>query len=184
MFIIAYLRVWRVSTLRIVCMWTSRWLFIVRFLFHLTLGISHVVLVLADVRSSSVCNSMSTNTRSLCVCKAKTSCTLSKWWSCRSDRRLWRQACKQLSKLGVELGVVLTWLAETENTQKYDPSSTNGMWCGVVEITNPSSFSFVLTDSYLAAGGDVQPTGQNSQRCGRAMARRCQNARCRIYVEL
>src|SRR3954470_20621512 len=82
-------------------MWTARWLFIVRFLFHLTLGISHVVLVLADVRSSS----MSTNTRSLCVCKAKTSCTLSKWWSCRSDRRLWRQACKHLSKLGVELGV-------------------------------------------------------------------------------
>src|SRR3954468_23719146 len=57
------------------------------------------------------------------------------------------------------------------------------MGCGVVEITNPSSFSFVLTDSYLAAGGDVQPTGQNSQRCGRAMARRCQNARCRIYVD-
>src|SRR3954471_18278056 len=58
------------------------------------------------------------------------------------------------------------------------------MGCGVVGSTNPSSFSFVLTDSYLAAGGDVQPTGQNSQRCGRAMARRCQNARCRIYVEL
>ena len=56
------------------------------------------------------------------------------------------------------------------------------MGCGVVEITNPSSFSCVLTDSYLAAGGDVQPTGQNSQRCGRAMARRCQNARCRIYM--
>ena len=35
------------------------------------------------------------------------------------------------------------------------------MGCGVVvEITNPSSFSCVLTDSYLAAGGDVQPTGQ------------------------
>ena len=48
------------------------------------------------------------------------------------------------------------------------------MGCGVVECTNPSSFSFVLTESYLAAGGDVQPTGQNSQRCGRAMARRCQ----------
>src|SRR3954464_15600310 len=36
------------------------------------------------------------------------------------------------------------------------------MGCGVVEITNPSSFSFVLTNSYLAAGGDVQPMGQNS----------------------
>ena len=35
------------------------------------------------------------------------------------------------------------------------------MGCGVVvEITNPSSFSCVLTDSYLAVGGDVQPTGQ------------------------
>src|ERR1044072_7528375 len=34
------------------------------------------------------------------------------------------------------------------------------MGCGVVENTNPSSFSCVLTDSYLAAGGDVQPTGQ------------------------
>ena len=31
------------------------------------------------------------------------------------------------------------------------------MGCGVVECTNPSSFSFVLTDSYLAAGGDIQP---------------------------
>ena len=44
----------------------------------------------------------------------------------------------------------------------------------MVGSTNPSSFSFVLTDSYLAAGGDVQPTGQNSQRYGGAMARRCQ----------
>src|ERR1043165_8892399 len=105
MFIIAYLRVWRVSTLRIVCMWTSRWLCIVRFLFHLTLGISHVVLVLADVRSSSVCSSRSTNTRSLSVCKTKTSCTLSKWWLCRHCIGLWRQACQQLIKLGVQLGV-------------------------------------------------------------------------------
>ena len=32
------------------------------------------------------------------------------------------------------------------------------MGCGVGEITNPSSFSCVLTDSYRAAGGDVQPT--------------------------
>src|SRR4051812_3709474 len=114
MFIIAYLRVWRVSTLSNVCMWTSRLLFMVRFLFHLILGITHVVVVLADVRSSSnsICSSRSTNTRSLCVCKEKTSCTLSKWWLCRSDRMLcrsciglWRHACDQLSKLGVELGV-------------------------------------------------------------------------------
>src|SRR3954463_11594590 len=106
MFIIAYLRVWRVSKLSNVCMWTSRWLFIVHFLFHLILGITHVVVVLADVRSSSsICSSSSTNTRSLCVCKAKTSCTLAKWWLCRSDRRLWRQTCDQVSKLGVELGV-------------------------------------------------------------------------------
>src|SRR3954470_23002258 len=178
MFIIAYLRVWRVSTLSKVCMWTSRLLFMVRFLFHLILGITHVVVVLADVRSN-ICSSRSTNTGSLCVYKAKTSCTLSKWWLCRSDRRLWRQACDQLSKLSVELGVdhilyhqsplqicsqyhapvqssfvqiyneapvlscspnrappaprnfvILTWLEETENTQKYDPTSTNGMWCG------------------------------------------------------
>src|SRR3954467_20892 len=105
MFIIAYLRVWRGSTLGILCMWTARGLFILRFFFPLTLGISHVVLVLADVRSSSVYSSRSTNSRSLCVCKAKTSCTLAKWWSCRSDRMLWRQACKKLSKLAVELGV-------------------------------------------------------------------------------
>src|SRR3954468_1381270 len=112
MFIIAYLRVWRVLTLSNVCMWTSRWLFIVRFLFHLILGISHLVVVLADVRSSSICSSRSTNTRSFCVCKYKTSCTLLKWWLCWSDRRLcrtcsrlWRQACHQLSKHGVELGV-------------------------------------------------------------------------------
>src|SRR3954471_10264958 len=78
--------------------------------------------------------------------------------------------------------VILTWLAETETHRNMILLLLMG--CGVVEITNPSSFSFVLTDSYLAAGGDVQPTGQNSQRCGRAMARRCQNARCRIYVEL
>src|SRR4051812_11142331 len=113
MFIIAYLRVWRVSTLSNVCMWTSRWLFIVRFLFHLILGISHVVVILADVRSSSsIWCSKSTNTRSFCVCKQKTSCTLSKSWLCCSDRRLcrscsrlWRQACDQVSNLGVELGV-------------------------------------------------------------------------------
>src|SRR3954470_4609905 len=104
MFIIAYLRVGRVSTLSKVCMWTSRLLFMVRFPFHLILGITHVVVVLADVRSN-ICSSRSINTRSLCVCKAKTSCTLSKWWLCRSDRRLWRQACDQLSKLSVELGV-------------------------------------------------------------------------------
>src|SRR4051794_7479642 len=82
-------------------MWTSRLLFMVWFLFHLILGITHVVVVLADVRSSS----RSTNTRSLCVCKAKTSCTLAKWSLCPNDRRLRRQTCDQLSKLGVELGV-------------------------------------------------------------------------------
>src|SRR3954471_19305532 len=78
--------------------------------------------------------------------------------------------------------VILTWLAKTETDRNMILLLLMG--CGVVEITNPSSFSFVLTDSYLAASGDVQPTGQNSQRCGRAMAKRCQNARCRIYVEL
>src|SRR3954466_15227856 len=112
MFIIAYPRVWQGSTLSNVCMWTSRLLFMVRFLFHLILGITHVVVVLADVRSSSISSSRSTNPRSLCVCKEKTPCTLSKWWLCLSDHRLcrscsrlWRQACDQLSKLGVELGV-------------------------------------------------------------------------------
>src|SRR4051812_25814191 len=87
-------------------MWRSRVFFFVRFLFHLLLAKTPVVVVLADVRSIiNICSSRSTNTRSLCVCKAKTSCKLSKWWLCRSDRRLWRQACDQLSKLGVELGV-------------------------------------------------------------------------------
>ena len=32
----------------------------------------------------------------------------------------------------------------------------------------------VLTNSYQAAGGDVEPTSQNPQRLGKAIARRCQ----------
>src|SRR4051812_23201483 len=78
--------------------------------------------------------------------------------------------------------VILTWLAETENRQKYDPTSTNGMWCGG---NHKSVKLFFCSYRFLPSSRwDVQPTGQNSQRCGRAMARRCQNAGCRIYVEL
>src|SRR3954464_784703 len=120
MFIIAYLMRWLVSTVANIGTWTSSWLFIGRFLFHLLLVITLVVVVMADVRSSSTncrsrrstntsssnCRSRrSTNTSSLSARKQYTSCTAWWRWLCWSGSRLCREACDQLSKLGVELGV-------------------------------------------------------------------------------
>src|ERR1041385_9118775 len=96
------------STVANVGTWTSSWLFIGRFLFHLLLVITLVVVVLADVRSSSSsrnCSGRSTNTSSLSARKENTSCTSWWRWLCRSGSRLCREACYQLNKLGVELGV-------------------------------------------------------------------------------
>src|SRR3954464_7405223 len=135
MFIIAYLMRWLVSTVANVGTWTSSWLFIGRFLFHLLLVITLVVVVMADVRSSSSSNCRSrrspntssssncrsrrstntsssncrrrgsTNTSSLSARKQYTSCTAWWRWLCWSSSRLCREACDQLSKFGVELGV-------------------------------------------------------------------------------
>src|SRR4051812_11082784 len=63
---------------------------------------------MADIRSSSSSNCSSrrsTNTSGLSARKQYTSCTAWWRWLCWSGSRLCREACDQLSKLGVELGV-------------------------------------------------------------------------------